>query len=461
MNHKISYVALAGALACAATPAAAQSQEDLLEELAEMRATMAEMAARIDALESELEGVEAEAEEANTQAAAASQVAESAMATAQASAEAGHSVAFKGTPEFSTDDGWSFKPRGRLQFDAGTVSAPDSTGVDDGFGAEARRVRLGVAGDMPGGFGYKFEFDVAGNDLTVTDAIISYENGNVTVLAGQFNTFQGLEELSSSLHTSFIERSAFTDAFVFERRVGLGLEVEAGDVLLQGGVFTDNMNDLSNRNWSLDGRVVFAPELGEDTRLHLGGSVHYNNLEGGSTVRYRQRPLVHFTSDRFINTDRIDATSELGLGLESAIIAGPFHAAAEAFWQNVSTPGAMQDPTFFGGSIELGYYLTEGDTRGYKGGKFDRQKPANPVGEGGFGSVQVNVRYDRLDLTDAGIVGGTQDGFMASLVWKPTDYTMLLINYARLEYSDAVFATAAGMRDYGVDSFGVRAQIDF
>jgi phosphate-selective porin OprO/OprP len=71
------------------------------------------------------------------------------------------------------------------------------------------------------------------------------------------------------------------------------------------------------------------------------------------------------------------------------------------------------------------------------------------------------VRYDRLDLTDAGIIGGTQDGYMASLVWKPSDYVMVLANYGHLEYTDAAFPTLAGSRDYAADVFAMRTQIDF
>ncbi|MEP3051876.1 MAG: porin [Erythrobacter sp.] len=456
MDRKFSFLAMVSVLAIA-TPAAAQDdqQDQLLAELAQMRAQMAEMAARIDHLQGELEAVEGEAAAAREEA----QSAETAVAAVVQASDA-TDIVFKGAPQITAEGGWSFKPRGRLQFDAGVVNSPDSTGRSDGFGSEARRIRLGVAGDIPGGFGYKFEADFAGNDLSVTDAIISYETGNVEILVGQQNTFQGLEELTSSLHTSFIERSAFTDAFNFERRVGVSAIVETGDVLLQGGVFSDNAEDLSNQNWSLDGRAVFAPKLG-DTQLHFGGSVHFADLETGSTVRFRQRPLVHFTSERFINTDFFDANSEFGVGLESAAIAGPFHVSAEAFWQSVDVPFTTMDPTFFGGSIEAGYFLTDGDSRGYKGGKFDRVKPNNPVGEGGAGSVQVNVRYDHLDLTDAGIIGGTQNGYMVSIVWKPTDYTLLLANYGRLEYDDAVFPLADGSTSYGVDAFGVRAQIDF
>ena len=423
------------------SPGSAQEADPRSQELAEMRAEMARMAARIDSLEAEL----AQAESAP-------------QASAESSDET--SIEWKGAPVISTESGWSFKPRGRLQIDAGSIGTPFSTGADTGFGSEIRRARLGVEGDIPGGFGYKFEVDFAGGEVEIVDAIATYGHGGLTISAGQHNTFQGLEELTSSRFISTMERAAFTDAFGFERRVGLSAQFESGAVLVQGGAFTDNVADLSNENWSVDGRAVFMPKLGE-TQLHLGGSLHYADYEAGSELRYRQRPFVHFTDERFIDTGSFGAASELGMGLEAAAIRGPFHAAAEGFWQKADRPGALADPTFFGGYAEVGMFLTPGDSRGYKGGTFDRVKPANPVGEGGFGAVQVNVRYDRLDLVDAGLIGGTQDGYAVSLVWTPTDYTRLMMNYGRMQYDNAALPAAGGDSSYGVDAFGVRAQIDF
>ncbi|MGB7407002.1 MAG: porin [Pontixanthobacter sp.] len=429
-----------------AQPAFAQptTAVTLEEELASMRAELARMAARIETLEKELNAADAAP----------------VVAAAVAAENASPTVEWKGAPQLNADNGWSFKPRGRINVDAGIVAAPDGTDVDDGFGSEARRIRLGVSGDIPGGFGYKVEADFAGDEVALTDAIVTYENDGLEVSIGQHNNFQSLEELSSSLHTSFIERAAFTDAFGFERRLGASLQYGTGDILLQGGVFTSNSADLPADDWSLDGRVVFAPKLGE-TQVHLGSSIHRRELESGSTVRYRQRPLVHFTDLRFINTGNLDADEEFGLGLEAALIRGPFHASAETFWQTVERPGDLSDPTFFGGSIEAGYFLTTGDSRGYKNGKFDRVKPANPVGEGGFGAVQFNARYDRLDLNDDGVVGGTQDSYQFALIWTTTDYARFLINYARLNYQDTVFPDADGDTSYGVDAIGVRAQVDF
>lgn len=428
--------------------------------IAEMRAQMAEMASRIETLEGDLAEAEAQAQAANSAAAAASEAAAEASVAAADAKSSAPKVSWKGAPLFEGKGGWSFKPRGRLQYDAGFINAPSSTGRSDGFGNEVRRARLGVEGDIPGGFGYKFELDFAGNSTEITDAILTYEDGGVKVSIGQHNNFQGLEELTSSRFISQMERAAFTDAFGFERRVGASVQYSGGDVLVQGGLFTDNIDDLSNKNWSADGRVVFMPKMG-NTQLHLGGSIHYTDLETGSSVRYRQRPFVHFTGERFINTGSIDASSELGFGVEGAAISGPFHVAAEGFWQKANRIGMLPDPTFFGGYAEVGYFLTGGDKRGYKGGTFDRVKPANPVGEGGMGAVQINLRYDYLDLTDAGIIGGQQNGFGVSLIWTPTDYTRFMMNYGRMKYDDAVYAATGGDTSYSVDAFGVRAQVDF
>ena len=442
-------------------PAQAQSADTaaIQQELAAMRAQMEKMAQRIDTLEGQLAAAKAEAAAASNAAGNAVEVANTAAAK-----EPPVEVTWKGAPKLEGKGGWSFKPRGRLQYDAGYVSAPDS--ISDkglGFASEARRVRLGVEGDIPGGFGYKFEADFAGNDVEIADAIVSYKDGGLGIAIGHHNNFQSLEELTSSRFLSFMERAAFTDAFGLERRLGVSASYHKGPVLVQAGVFTDSMSDVSsdeNNSYSFDGRVVFMPKVGS-AQLHLGGSAHYRDLQDSAdSVRYRQRPFLHTSDTRFIDTGSISAISETSYGLELAAIRGPLHFAGEAYWQKVGRPG-LADPTFFGGYAEVGYFLTKGDTRGYKKGVFDRVKPKNGVDKGGIGAIQVNLRYDRLDLNDAGIIGGTQDGYAISVIWTPTSYTRLLMNYGRMQYDNAAIEAAGADTSYGVDTFGMRAQIDF
>ena len=380
----------------------------------------------------------------------------------------GSAPSWKGAPLFEDKKGWSLKPRGRLQYDVASVGSPE--GVSDrglGFSNELRRARLGVEGAMPGGFGYKFEVDFADGGVEFADALLSYQaSEDVGLTVGHHNNFQSLEELTSSRFLSFMERAAFTDAFNFERRVGLSATYRAGDLLASGGVFTDSIADLGNDendSMSLDGRLVYAPKFGE-TQLHLGGSAHWRDngdlAETGVTTRYRQRPFVHSTDTRFLATPALTVGKETDYGLEAAAIRGPLHAAGEVHWLKADRIGTAVAPTFFGGYAELGYYLT-GETRGYKNGQFDRTKVLKPVGGGGFGALQLNLRYDHLDLNDAGITGGRQQGYAASLVWIPQDYVRFLINYARLDYDQAAIPALAGARDYEIDVIGARAQIDF
>lgn len=455
----ISTLAVASALGWT-VPAHAQTaqQSDALRaEISAMREQMAAMAQQIDTLEGRLVIADTKAEAATQ---AASQAAASASQSAEKAAAATKDVK---VATLEKSNGWSFEPFGRLMIDAGSVDAPDA--INDpglGFANEVRRARIGVKGDIPGGFDYKIELEFADNEVEITDATLGYDAGAAKLTVGQHNNFQSLEELTSSRFTSFMERAAFTDAFGFQRRVGVSAEFNPGTLLVQGGVFTDNIDNLSasNNSWGADGRVVFAPKLG-NTQLHLGGSVHWRDFnDGQSSVRYRQRPQVHFTDTRFVDTRSIAATGEFGYGLEFAAINGPFHATGETYWQKASRTAGAADPTFFGGYAEVGYFLTGGDSRTYKGGKFDRIKPKNPVGNGGFGAVQVVARYDYLDLNDAGITGGMQNTYGLSLVWTPTDYTRFMLNYLHNEYDDA--AIAAGLtRSYNVDTFGVRAQLDF
>jgi phosphate-selective porin OprO/OprP len=451
-------------------PAQAQSADSaaVAQELAAMRAQMAQMAARIDTLEGQLANANAKAEAA-TSAAGAASAALAKLPPPSATAKPATEVTWDGAPKLATKDGWSFKPRGRLQIDAGSVSAPAMPTAPQqrelGFASRFRRAYLGFDGTIPGGFGYRMEIDVAGSSVALTDLYLTYKpRPDVTLTLGQQKPFWGLEEMQSDLFTSFMERASYSTAFGFERRVGLSAAYQGHDLLVQAGAFTDDAASLgasdSDNSYSLDGRVVFMPKLG-DGQLHLGASIHYRMLKdlGSSALRYQARPSLRTTDLRFVDTGTIaGATGERGLGLEALYVAGRLHASAEAYWQKVARTG-LADPTFNGGYAELGYLLTD-DVTAYRGGVLDRIRPKHPVGQGGMGALQLNLRYDWLDLVDAGIVGGNQQTAGVSLIWIPTDYVRFIAQYGHMWIKDSPIL-AGGSPDYGADSFGLRAQFDF
>src|SRR5690606_29899068 len=152
-------------------------------------------------------------------------------------------------------------------------------------------------------------------------------------------------------------------------------------------------------------------------------------------------------------------SGERNFGVEVAYVRGPFHAVAEGHVMTALRPG-LDDPTFQGGYLEVGMLLTPGDTAAYKDGAFDRVKPVHPVTEGGIGAIQLSARYDRLDLDDGAIAGGTQQLAGLSAVWMLTDRVRFLLNYGHL-WIDGAAVPAGADRDYQVDTLGLRAQVDF
>jgi len=467
MIRKVQLSTLALAVATGwALPAQAQSADAdaVKQELATMRAQMQRMAERIDTLEAQLATAQAQADSAQAAAETAHAVADKAGAAQTATAKPDTEITWDGAPKLASKDGWSFKPRGRLQVDIAGVDAPSGVVARKGLGVatELRRAYIGFDGTLPGGFGYRVEADFANSGVDLTDLYLTYKpNPDITLTLGHHKPFWGLEEMTSDLFTSFMERAAFNSAFGFERRVGLSGTYSGKTLVVQGGVFTDEASDLndSNNSYSVHGRVVFMPKLGQG-QLHIGGSAYFRELNDLANVgSYGARPFVHTTDVRLVSTGNIiPVTGEHGFGAEAAYILGRFHATAESHWLTLKRAG-LPDPTFNGGYAEVGYLLTD-DATVYKGGVYDRIRPKSPLGKGGMGAVQVNARYDWLDLTDAGVVGGRQQTAGLSLLWIPVDYVRFIFNYGHIWVNDA--ATPAGTdRDYSADALGMRAQFDF
>lgn len=473
MTSRICVSAVALAVATGwALPAQAQSAGDaaVLRELAQMRAQMTQMAQRIDTLEGQLATAQARADAATAAAAAATSAAAGATAAASAvpapsvTAKPDTQIVWDGAPKLVGKDGWSFKPRGRLQIDVAGVDAPKGIASYKSLGiaTEFRRAYMGFDGTMPGGFGYRIEADFANSAVDLTDLYLTWKaNTDVTLTVGLHKPFNGMEDMQSDLFLSFLERAAFSNAFGFERRIGASATYNRGALLVQGGLFSDNAKDLidSNNSFSVDGRVVFMPKVAGGT-LHVGGSAHYRQFNDLTHVgSYSVRPFSHTTDLRLVNTGNVMAVSgERVLGAELAYVRGRFHAAAESSWLTAKRAG-LADATFNGGYAEAGLLLTD-DTTAYKGGVLDRIRPKTPLGRGGMGAVQVNARYDWLDLSDAGIIGGRQQIAGLSALWIPTDYVRFIFNYGHIWVKDAALP-AGTRRDYSADSMGMRAQFDF
>lgn len=418
---------------------------------------------------------------------------------------------WKGAPQWlDKESGWSFKPKGFAQFDAGYVSipGPERNGTvgglnynNLGWNMRTRRLVFGAEGTLPGGFAYKAEFNFAQSTVDYEDITLAWSKGPLQITVGNMYPLSSLETMTSSRLGSFMERAGFTEAFNYNRRLGVSVGyVDPADVFLfTAGLWGQEINDSTNFSrtaWQGAARLTYSPTWGS-TKLHLGANAQYRkNARDAQNVRYRVRPFSQTTDQRFIDTNAIAADGDTTLGLEFAAIHGPFHVASEAqkVWVRSYAPGKTfgpnngtgggafvnDDPSFWGGYTEIGFFLT-GESRAYKGGKWDRVKVLKPVGQGGFGAVQINARLDYVNLNDATggtgpapvtpvyVNGGRQTGYQVSLIWNPIDYVRILAQYSRAHVNAGPRATTVDPtgpadildRAYNVDQFGVRAQVEF
>lgn len=461
-------------------------------------------------------------------------------------AQAKNAPVWKGAPQFAdADSGFSWKVRGRFMADAGYVGeVANDARRTYGFNTRVRRVRLGVEGTLPGDFGYKAEMDFANSAVGFGDVVLSWNphKGPVTFTLGNQESLDGMEQISSSRWSSFIERAQINDAFGNTRRLGFVVGWKSKDNLLRAdiGAFASHSIDasLDNQGWIGAGRITYAPFF-LNGFLHLGVNAQYrdfasNNTSGttnnlgaavgspstGQIARYRARPFLQLTDQRYVDTGEFAAKSDLILGGEMYGVFKSLHLGGEAQYVKVRsyrpgdiltgldafstnstattanlTTGAVTttttntntmyvgsgNPSFWGGHFEVGYFLT-GETRGYKNGAWDRTKVLNPIDKGGIGAIQIIGRVDYLDLSSGKLQlgcsetfsaagactptvtsskGGSQTGYLAGLTWIPTDYVRFLVNYIHTEVEGGPKAGTVGKLNYSTDAVAVRAQFDF
>lgn len=394
---------------------------------------------------------------------AAAQSASQPMDTAQSVAEAVQGEVKASVPKEAkaAASEWQLKPRWRVQYDVANIDGPNDL-AGTGNLQDIRRARVGVDLAMPNGFAARLETELTTDPIELTDAYVQWSDKRFKIILGQQKAQLPLDEENSNLNISFLERAAFVSAFGYTRRTGISGHYTKADWAVSGGVYTDPLillNDVATNSTSVDFRTYWSPQLA-GTKLHLAASYHWRDLNdvGLAATRYRSRPALRITDTRYIGTPALAVEKEQRFGLEAAAVRGRFHIVAETHWLKAQRD-SLNDPMFFGAYAEVGIFLTK-DSRPLKGGYFGAIKPRKSVGSGGLGAVQLNLRYDYLDLNSGAVTGGKQNGYLASLIWTPAENFRLMGQYAKLKYTDAAIAVA-GDRTYSVDVLGVRGQISF
>lgn len=376
----------------------------------------------------------------------------------------------------SEDGSRTIRFKGRIQVDSGWVSdsakaTSDGTPSGTRFGSEhdieLRSFQVGIQGELGDHIAYKTGFIQLGGVSRLTNTYIEFRDADFRLTLGQSRAAASMEEETGSTNLNFMERAAFTDAWDFRRRLGVGFGYETDHVVIETALLTDNvLQDRDERDrYAVSARAIVLPIAEKRRMIHLGvyamRRVRLRDPGPGAIrgIRYDQRPEIHAIDQRFVDTGLIPASGDHVMGVELAGLSGPFNATAEAAVLTVHSLAAGPHPRFQGGYIEVGYFLT-GEARPYNAQQWGHVTPINPVGSGGFGAVQVVLRVDYVDLESkrAGIYGGRQTAYLLGLNWHPINEVKLMANFGLLKIANGPnFQDAAGNNTVHV--VGLRGQI--
>ena len=443
--RRLAATAISG-LAVIATPAAAQSLDDMQRQLESLQAQVTELQAQIEA-----------AKQAAAEAKAAAEARPATVAEAQPDEKNDLKVTWKGAPELSSADGaYRMKLRGRVVVDAG-FGDQDETVTGNGTlkATEFRAVRLGVEGVLARDFSYLVETELAGETPQLILANIGYKGLPADITLGLMKTGNSLEESTSFRFITFMERAAITDSFGFATHIGVTVGKKAGAWTLQGGIFRgSNSTADTDEGLVLSARGTVSPRIGDMAVLHLGAHVRYREVGAGQALLgYSQRPHQHLAG-KTLDLPGF-AKSDTLIGGEAALLAGPFSLQGEYMRLHAENDDpAGPNPNFDGYYVDATWFLT-GENRNYSGGVFNRVSVRRPVTQGGAGAWELAARFDTVNLSDGAFDGGSQDSYIFGVNWYLNDYVRMTANYNKSK----VYGGANDGAD--IDLFGLRAQLDW
>ncbi|PCJ54177.1 MAG: hypothetical protein COA70_05960 [Planctomycetota bacterium] len=324
------------------------------------------------------------------------------------------------------------------------------TTFDDG--AEVRRARIRVFGDLSENIAYKMEYDWAGGTASLKDAYLKFTIDEIgDVFVGHQYEPLGLNTVTSSRYITFIERSTLSEAFMPERNMGVSLWNHTDAWTVSGGLFrdADNQGKTTDEGWGATARAVYRPVFRDQGRslVHLGVGASFRQADG--MAQFRARPEAHLLP-RFVDTGVLAADQVTLVNLEAAWQEGPFHAMLEYTMADLTDDAGGVEPSFSGFSIQGGWFLT-GENRGYSTGKgiWGRVKPRTLAlhdGDEGCGAWEVALRYSNLDLTEAVAVADELDSITAALNWYLNNNTRIMLDVTQADLDSLDSTTIVALR---------------
>lgn len=370
-------------------------------------------------------------------------------------------------------DTFTIEPTALVQLDVGGPVASSSNDLPGG-GANFRRARLGVAGDLPGDIEYTLEWDFGGrpgSQNRIYEASVAWTGiDGLSVRAGAFEPNFSLQLDRSAEALLFLERSAVVDVAkrIAADTARLALQARAnGDRWFVSAAVTGGQAgpgyDGSERGAVL--RVAGLPVQTDELTIFTGASIakSFRPKRGAGADETRGFSLSATPElsldpgDPPLDTGGLTAKAGHAAGLEAALSWRRWQAQGEAYRIGISRHDGSR--AFHGWYAQVSHVLL-GRSREYQPGSATWDAPRNPdeafdPAAGQWGTIEAGARYSLVDLNDRDVRGGRQRLWTAGLAWWPVPRFALQVQYQAGTIQRP--SDADGQR---LHSVGLRAQVN-
>ena len=334
----------------------------------------------------------------------------------------------------------------RVQVDGATFWGLNPDYDKIGNGVSARRVRFAIKAQVAKDWYGEVDMDMADGEFELKDAIIEYSGiKNMEFRLGNFKEDFSMERTTSSRYLQFIERPMVTQALAPSRHLGFQASYLRNHFRATLGVFfqtiagseeaeyvKDNNKDFGrSQGYSFTSKVGWMPYTKDRTMgFYIGGKASYRtpktdeatNDFGG--MRFSTRNSTSINRKKYLDTNVIPNVNHKWLyGLEGAAYYRGLKLQTE--WIGTHVTGKDLNYNFGGSYIQLGYLLFGGQQHfNVAEGEF-----TSPGRGKKWGDVELNLRYDYLDLNDNGVWGGSGQNYTAGLNFYINKFFKFAINY--------------------------------
>lgn len=319
-------------------------------------------------------------------------------------------------------DGFRWRLIGRAFFDGGVFLK--DTARENSF--QINDLRVGTIIHFLDAWEAKIELGYGDSKISLKDVYLNYEYKNSSFRLGyHFEPFGNARVGTSNYR--FITNAVSDKALGNSRKLGFSYSYNHKWFNFIGGVFSDGDIQKSkpvNQGYSLAAKVVGRPLMEDKKLIHIGVAPRFNSSHKEVSFSARApTDLLAKADNTFLDAHISQVINQWKLDLETILLYNKWYFQGQYFLASLNR-FAAENYKAKGGYAQCGYMVL--------GAKHNYNAKTGMIVNPAPRSLEILLRYDNMNLNDAGIRGGRLSDISVGVNYFINKYVAAKVNYTRM-----------------------------